>query len=54
LHYPWILVRISRIQPDALRGLLLSAHRSAAAAAKRPTKHRRPTLHPAPRPKPRQ
>jgi hypothetical protein len=53
LNYPWILVRPSRIQPDALRGLLLSAHRSAA-AAKRATKHH-PSIprRPAPRPKPR-
>ena len=31
LNYPWVLVRLSRVQPDALRDLLGGARRSAAA-----------------------
>ncbi|HEV3221065.1 MAG TPA: MmcQ/YjbR family DNA-binding protein [Candidatus Acidoferrales bacterium] len=39
LNYPWILVRLERIQPEALRDLLSAAHRSAAAEKpKRSTK----------------
>ncbi len=41
LNYPWILVRPTRIQPEALRDLLRAAHRSAAAEKpKRSTKRR--------------
>ena len=32
LNYPWILVRLSRVHPDALRDLLRGAWRSAAAS----------------------
>ncbi|HMC60209.1 MAG TPA: hypothetical protein VKJ01_13535, partial [Candidatus Solibacter sp.] len=32
LNYEWILVRLSRVDPDALRDLLLGAWRSAAAS----------------------
>ena len=35
LNYPWILVRLSHVRPDALRDLLLMARRSAAAAKKK-------------------
>jgi hypothetical protein len=53
LNYPWILVRVARIQPDALRDLLRSAHRSAAAEkSKRPTKRRMPARRPVSFPKP--
>jgi len=31
VKYPWILVRLSRVHPDALRDLLRGAHRFAAA-----------------------
>jgi len=35
LNYEWILVRLSRVDPDALRDLLLGAWRSAAASKRR-------------------
>jgi hypothetical protein len=35
LNYEWILVRLSRVHPDALRDLLRGACRFAAAASKR-------------------
>ena len=37
LKYPWVLVRLSQISPDAMRDLVRSAHRiaSAEAASKR-------------------
>jgi hypothetical protein len=35
LNYEWILVRLSRVEPDAMRDLLLGAWRSAAAAKRR-------------------
>jgi hypothetical protein len=38
LKYPWILVRLSRIHPDALRDLLLTAWRLAGRAAKKPAR----------------
>jgi hypothetical protein len=41
LNYPWILVRLSRIHPGALRDLLLGAWRSVAAASKRRASPRR-------------
>jgi hypothetical protein len=31
-NYPWVLVRLSRVHPDALRDLLRMAHRLAAAS----------------------
>jgi hypothetical protein len=34
LNYPWILVRLARVSPDAMRDLLRMAWRSAAAAEK--------------------
>jgi hypothetical protein len=40
LNYPWILVRLSRVHPDALRDLLGRAWRLAA-TVKRPTSGRR-------------
>ncbi len=51
LHYPWILVRPARIDPDVLRDLLLMAHRSAAAdkSKHRASTRRRPR---SPRPAP--
>ncbi len=53
LNYPWILVRLARVQPDALRGLLLMAHRSAAATKRPPKRHQSPSRRPAPHSKPR-
>jgi hypothetical protein len=41
LEYPWILVRLSKVTPDAMRDLLRGAWRSAA-AEKRPARKRRP------------
>ena len=41
LKYPWILVRLPRVHPDALRDLLRGAWRSAVANKRRP-KGRRP------------
>jgi hypothetical protein len=45
LNYPWILVRMSRVHPDALRDLLRGAWRAAAAdkerSGRRPSKTRR-------------
>ena len=38
LNYEWILVRLDRVDPDALRDLLRGAWRSAAAEAKRKKK----------------
>src|SRR5580658_6037961 len=35
LNYPWILVRMSRVHPDAMRDLLRGAWRSAAAGKKK-------------------
>jgi hypothetical protein len=39
LKYPWILVRLSRVHPDAMRDLIGTAHRIASAEA---TKKRQP------------
>jgi len=41
LNYEWILVRLSRVQRDALRDLLRGAWRSAASSKRRPS--RRPS-----------
>ena len=38
LNYEWILVRLDRVDPDALRDLLLGAWRSAAADKKKKKK----------------
>ena len=38
LNYEWILVRLSRVEPDAMRDLLLGAWRSAAAGKRRSRK----------------
>jgi hypothetical protein len=35
LNYEWILVRLSRVEPDAMRDLLLGAWRAAAAGKRR-------------------
>jgi hypothetical protein len=42
--YPCVLVRLSRVHPDALRDLVLSAYRfvSATASRRRPARRRRP------------
>ncbi len=42
LDYPWILVRLARVQPDAMRDLLRGACRAAAASKPRASKRRRP------------
>ncbi|HEV2289671.1 MAG TPA: MmcQ/YjbR family DNA-binding protein [Candidatus Acidoferrales bacterium] len=39
LNYPWVLVRLSRVHPDALRDLLKGAARLAAASKRRSKKH---------------
>jgi hypothetical protein len=41
LKYPWVLVRMSRVHPDALRDLLHRAARLAAATKSRSTKVRK-------------
>jgi hypothetical protein len=41
LNYPWILVRMSRIHPDALQDLLRTACRLAASSKRRPSRRRR-------------
>jgi hypothetical protein len=41
LNYPWILVRLARVHPDAMRDLLKAAWRSAASEKRRPSKGRR-------------
>ena len=48
LNYPWVLVRLSRVHPDALRDLLAGAWRLAA-AGKRPSARRPKKRTPAPR-----
>ena len=48
LDYPWVLVRLSRVHPDALRDLLAGASRLAA-AGKRPSARRPKKRTPAPR-----
>jgi hypothetical protein len=40
LNYEWILVRLSRVQPEALRDLLRGAWRSAAASKQRSSRGR--------------
>ena len=40
LNYPWVLVRVARIQAGALRDLLRGAHRKAASEKKRPAPRR--------------
>lgn len=47
-NYPWVLVRLSRVHPDALRDLLGGAWRRAA-AGKRSVSRRRPAKRPAAR-----
>jgi hypothetical protein len=41
LNYPWILVRLSRVHPDAMRDLLRGAWKSAAAEKRQSKKHSR-------------
>ena len=41
LNYPWILVRMSRVRPDALRDLLRGAWRCAAADKERASRQTR-------------
>jgi len=41
LNYPWVLVRLSRVRPDALRDLLGGARRLAAAEQRRKPGRRR-------------
>jgi hypothetical protein len=38
-NYPWVLVRLSRVHPDALRDLLRMAHRLAASSKRRSSRH---------------
>jgi hypothetical protein len=40
LDYPWILVNLARVHPDAMRDLLRGAWRSAAAEKKKKKGHR--------------
>jgi hypothetical protein len=40
LNYPWILVSLARVHPDAMRDLLRAAWRSAAAEKRRSPKRR--------------
>ncbi len=40
LKYPWILVRLSRVQPDAMSDLLRAAWRLASAGKRRSSKRR--------------
>jgi hypothetical protein len=43
LKYPWVLVRLSRVHPDAIGDLIRSAHRIASASArKKPQAKRKP------------
>jgi hypothetical protein len=37
LKYPWVLVRLSRVSPDAMRDLLARAHKLASRAKRRRT-----------------
>jgi len=41
LNYPWILVRLDRVESDAMRDLLMGARRAAAATKPRSTKRHR-------------
>jgi|SRR5271156_3282148 len=41
LKYEWVLVRLSRVHPDALRDLLRMAHKLAAAEKRRTPRRRR-------------
>jgi hypothetical protein len=43
LNYPWMLVRLSRVHPDALRDLIRMAWRLAAAEKPRPVRRKRAT-----------
>jgi len=43
LKYPWILVRLSRVHPDAIRDLIRSAHRVAGASARNKPRSKRKT-----------
>ena len=41
LGYPCVLVRLARVHPDALRGLILGAHRYVSAAGRTKARRRR-------------
>jgi hypothetical protein len=41
LKYPWVLVRLSRVHPDAIRDLIGGAHRMAGAPARTKPRSRR-------------
>jgi len=41
LNYEWILVRVARVHADALRDLILWAHKSAAAQKRRASRRKR-------------
>lgn len=43
LNYEWILVRVARLHPNALRDLLRGAWRLAAAENRKPSRARRPS-----------
>jgi hypothetical protein len=40
LNYEWVLVRLNKVHPDAMRDLLRAAHKSASADKKPSTKRR--------------
>jgi hypothetical protein len=46
LNYEWVLVRLPRVHPDAMRDLLRGAHRSAASKKPTPKKRRSPAKRP--------
>jgi hypothetical protein len=39
--YPWVLVRLSRVDPDAIRDLIRSAHRTASSSARKKPQSKR-------------
>jgi hypothetical protein len=41
LKYPWVLVRLSRVEPDAIRDLIRSAHRIARRPARKTPQSKR-------------
>ena len=43
LNYEWVLVRLSRVQPDALRDLVRMAYKLAVAEKRRAPRRKRPT-----------
>jgi hypothetical protein len=41
LKYPWVLVRLSRVDPDAIRDLIRSAHRMASSSTRKKPQSKR-------------